>query len=211
MHGCNKLDEHADRLGSSLAEEAGNIDGLGRIAGTRGDFARHCMDDDQMRPFLLALILTTLGCSNTAKDPEITTETVSAKPQTAHQKADDKATEDLQARQAIESDKADVKAAEEAEEAKARKATSDQLQANFDAADRRFNELEQKAAKATGTKKKKANAAIAEVKTRETAVMTSIAKLRDGTGAAWESAKQQVDADAAALDKAIDALATTLQ
>lgn len=167
-----------------------------------------------MRPFLLALILTTttFGCgTNKAKDPDTNTELASAKPQTAHQKADDKATEDEQARRAVESDKADAKAAEEAETAKARKVTSDQLQANFDAADRRFNELNEKAAKATGTKKKKATAAAAEVKTRETTLMASIAKLRDATGAEWDPTKKQVDSDAIALDKAIDAFATTLQ
>lgn len=169
----------------------------------------------KMRPFLLALILTTttFACGTSkAKDPETTnTEVASAKPQSDHAKADDKATEDLQAKNAVAADKADVKAAAKAEEEKARKTTGDQLQASFDAADRRFNELNEKIAKTTGTKKKKATAAAAEVKTRETTVMASIAKLRDLAAADWDATKKQADADVVALDKAIDALATTLQ
>ena len=165
-----------------------------------------------MRTYLLALFLTTtMGCS-TDKGTDTKTAPASAKPpMTAHEEADNKATEDEQARRAALADKADVKAADDAELAKTRKVTHDQLQARFDAADRRFNELQATAGKVTGTKKRNAAAVVGEIKTREATVMASIAKLRGATGAAWDATKQQVDIDAAALDQAIDTLATTLQ
>ena len=106
---------------------------------------------------------------------------------------------------------ANAKEAADSDAAKTHKIAHDKLQSAFDASDRKFNALQEDAAKATGAKKKKADAAAAEVTKREAAAMASIAKLRDATGAAWETTKTQVEADTVALDKAIVALEATLQ
>ena len=171
-----------------------------------------------MRSLLLVLVLsTTVGCGSNNKDTEATTterapvaegdRTTNA----AHRKADDKATEDLQAQRAEEAKATEAKAAADADAVKANAVTHEQLQAKFDAADRRFNRLEEKVLKLTGTKRKKANAAVAVVKTHEATVMASIAKLREASLPQWDAAKAKVQSDSAALDKAIDELETTLQ
>ena len=171
-----------------------------------------------MRSLLLVLILstTTVGCGSKNKETEAApTERASgAEDRTtnaAHRRADDKATEDLQARRAEEAKVADAKAAADADAVKANAATHDQLQAKFDASDRRFNRLEEKVLKLSGTKRKKANAAVAVVKTHEATVMASIVKLREASLPQWDAAKAKVETDSAALDKAIDELETTLQ
>ncbi|MDQ3335688.1 MAG: hypothetical protein M4D80_11015 [Myxococcota bacterium] len=171
-----------------------------------------------MRPLLLVLILsaTTFGCSKKEKESATTTEGATAKPTTGDQPktdraADDKATEDLQARRAEEAKAAEAKAAADAEAVKAHAATHEQLQANFDAANRRFNTLKEKADKLTGAKKKNADAAVAAVKTAEATMMANVAKLREASAAQWDAAKAQVEADAVALNKSIDALETAVK
>jgi uncharacterized protein YPO0396 len=159
--------------------------------------------------FVLILSTTTFGCSSkTAKETEPASDhapTTTDKPATNHA-VDDKATEDLQARQAEEAKVVDAKAATDVETVKAHAATQTQLQARFDASDRRFNELKEKISALPAEKKTKANAAVAEVKANEATVMAGIAKLRFATLPQWDAAKATVDVDSKALDKSIDAL-----
>lgn len=157
-----------------------------------------------MRALLLALLVTT-GCTD-KKDA-----TKSEPAPSAQRRADDKATEDLEAHNAAKADVATAKADAAADAEKVHAETGAQLQKDFDAADRRFNELEVKAASATGAAKKRATTAIADVNAREKAAMASIAKLRDATGAGWDTTKAQVDSDMVALNQAIDALENTLK
>ena len=171
-----------------------------------------------MRSLLLVLLLsTTIGCGSNKKEQETTTERAStAEPadrttNAEHRRADDKATDDLQARRAEEAKATEAKAAADANAVKANAATHDRLQAKFDASDRRFNQLEERVLKLTGAKRKKANAAVAVVKTHEATVMASIAKLREASLPQWDAAKVKVESDSVALDKAIDELETTLQ
>ncbi len=157
-----------------------------------------------MRPLLLVLILSasTFGCSKKEKESATTTEGATAKPTTGDQPktdraADDKATEDLQARRAEEAKAAEAKAAADAEAVKAHAATHEQLK--------------EKADKLTGAKKKNADAAVAAVKTAEATMMANVAKLREASAAQWDAAKAQVEADAVALNKSIDALETAVK
>jgi hypothetical protein len=159
--------------------------------------------------FVLILSTTTVGCSSkTATEAEPTsdhTPTAAEKPATNHA-VDDKATEDLQAKQAEEAKVVDAKAATDVESVKAHAATQTLLQARFDASDRRFNALKAKIPTLSAEKKSNANAAVAEIKANEAAVMAGIAKLRFATLPQWDAAKATVDADSNALDKSIDAL-----
>lgn len=125
--------------------------------------------------------------------------------------AQDKATEDEQAKNVVKAEEntADVAAAKEA--VKTHKIVQDQVQSAFDASDRRFTELKEKADKATGSKKQKAAAAVADLTKREAVVMAAIAKLRDGTGTQWDKTKTQLDTDSAAFTKALDALDVMLR
>jgi hypothetical protein len=174
--------------------------------------------DATMRSLLLLLVLstTTFGCgSNKAKDtsdhPSGGTPTASDEPSaTGDHAADDKATDDLEAKRAAEAKAVDTKAAADAETVKAHAATQTQVQASFDASDRRFNELKEKIAKLSSAKKTKAKSAAAEVKTNETTVMASIAKLRDATIPQWDGAKAKVDTDMDAFNESIDALEKTM-
>jgi hypothetical protein len=168
----------------------------------------------EMRSTLIALILSTmtLGCGSEAAKPVET-----AKPATAAEPtgagghaADDKATDDLQAHRADQANAADRQATTDADAVKAHAAVQQQLQARFDAADRRFNESKEKAGKLKGANRKSVGAAVATVKTNEATTMASIAKLRDASLAQWDSAKARVDADSDALDSSIDALEKTI-
>jgi len=71
--------------------------------------------------------------------------------------------------------------------------------------------LKEKVAKATGTKRKNADAAAAEVDTRVATVKTDLANLTSAAGTAWDTTKTQVEADQAALNKATDNLETTVK
>jgi hypothetical protein len=166
-----------------------------------------------MRSLLLVLILstTTFGCGS--KEGKDTTDhpSTSDQPQaTGPHAADDKATEDLQAKRADEAKVADTKAAADAQAVKDHATTQAQLQASFDASDRRFNELKEKLAKMSATKNAKANAKVADAKTNETTVMASIATLRDAPLPQWDTAKAKADTDFAAFNKSIDVLASAI-
>lgn len=177
---------------------------LARSSHTRGE----------MRSTLIALILSTMaaGCGSETTKPAGTAKpaaTAEPAPGTAHT-ADDKATDDLQAHRAEQASAADRQAAADAEAVKAHAEVQQQLQARFDAADRRFNESKEKVATLKGANKKTATAAVATVKTNEATTMASIAKLRDASLAQWDGAKARVDADSDALDSSIDALDKTI-
>ena len=161
-----------------------------------------------MRALLFALLVTT-ACSSNKK--EATNHEPAPAPRTAQQQADDKATEDLEARNSEKADVATAKAEADADAAKAHAVIGEQLQKDFDVADRRFNALEVKAASATGTTKKRAATAMKDIKARESSVMAGIAKLRDANGDAWDTTKAQVDSDMVALNQAIDSLEKTLK
>lgn len=161
-----------------------------------------------MRALLLALLFTatTAGCASKeepARQPQ--------EPATPQRQADDRATDVEQARNNAKVEAATAQTAADAKVNATRDETAARLQKEFDTADRRFNALKEQAAKATGTKKKRADAAVANVVTSEARVMAGIAKLRDTSGADWDTTKTQIDADALALDKAIQSLDTTLQ
>ena len=160
-----------------------------------------------MRALLFALTISAVGCGS--KTEQKASGDVSATSDHAAQ--DNKATEAEQARGAAKLEAANAKEAADSDAAKAHKIAHDKLQSDFDASDRKFNALKEKAANVTGAKKKTADTAVAEVTKREATVMASIAKLRDATGATWDSMKTQVEADTALLGKAIDALETTVQ
>jgi hypothetical protein len=126
-------------------------------------------------------------------------------------RADDKATEDLQARRSEEAKATEAKAAVDGEAIKVHAATHEQLQGNFDAADRRFNRLKERAEGLTGARKTQADAAVATNNTHVATAMASIAKLRVATLAQWDAAKALVEADTAALNKSLDTLETAVK
>lgn len=168
-----------------------------------------------MRHLLLALLFTT-ACTSDKKeaateDPASTSSGTVKPAQTAQRAADDKATEDEQARQNAKLDVATAQAATDSAAAKAHAETAAQLQKTFDAADRRYSVLKEKAASATGAAKQRADAAIADANAREASVMAGIAKLRDASGAAWDTTKTQVDSDIVALNQAVDSLESALK
>lgn len=171
-----------------------------------------------MRALLFVLIVstTTLGCgsknANDTSDHAASgqAETSDRSRGSGEHAADDKATDDLQAKRDEEAKAADTKAAADGDAVKAHAATQTQVQTSFDASDRRFNELEANTAKLSPEKKKKANAAAAEVKTNETTVMASIAALRDAPLPKWDAARAKVDSDLDAFNKSIDALEKTM-
>ena len=155
-----------------------------------------------MRTLLFALVLPFIGC-DTKPAPR-------AEPVAASREAQDKATEAEQARGEAKTEAANVKEAADSDAAKTHAVAHAKIQSDFDAADRKFNALKEQVAKAPVAKKQSADAAAAEVTKREAVAMASIAKLRDATGDQWDTVKTQVDADTAALDKAITALETAL-
>ncbi len=172
-----------------------------------------------MRALLLALLITiTTGCSSKT---EQSTEQFTGKPSEARPSGgvgpavsvadQNKATEELQARNENKVLEANAKEAADSDAAKTHKVVNDKLQASFDVADRRFNSFKAKVVKVTEPKKASVDAAVADVTKREATVMASIAKLRDASGAAWDAAKTQVEADTVALNTAIDALETALR
>jgi hypothetical protein len=167
-----------------------------------------------MRSLFVILTLSTItfGCGSkegkeNSDHPSSRMAAASDRPEaTGEHAADDKATDDLQAKRAEEAKAADAKAAADAQAVKAHATTQAQLQASFDASDRRFNQLTEQIAKLSAAKKKKASAGVAEVKTNETTVMASIAALRDATLTQWDAAKAKADTDFDAFSKSIDAL-----
>lgn len=156
---------------------------------------------------LVTLLLATAGLGACKKGEE----KAQQQAQKARDDADQKARDAAKAAQ--EADTKAAAAAKETADAAAKDAAEarDKLQKSFDASDRKASALKEKLAKATGLTRKNATAAAAEVDRRRAAVTASFASLSSATGTAWATAKTQVEADTAALDKAIDALETTLK
>jgi hypothetical protein len=153
-----------------------------------------------MRALLLALIVTTTitGCptktETASEQPSKSTASETAKE---HKAADDKATDDLEAaKQTVEAGAATVR---------------DKLQGALEASERKLAALKDKAAAASGEVKVRADAAARDVDTRRATLKTDLVKLQAATGAAFDTAKLQVEADAAALDQAIEAFEASLR
>ncbi|CAN5911281.1 hypothetical protein BH11MYX3_BH11MYX3_03790 [soil metagenome] len=173
-----------------------------------------------MRALLLASIIaaTSIGCgSKTEPAPAGSASTPTGEPATAsggataeHRAADDKATEVEQAKGLAQAEVNSAKTTVEDAAAKLQKAARDKLQQSFDASDRKLTSLKEKAAKLTGTKKREADDAIADISVHEGTVMSGIASLRDATAAAWDAAKVQAEADLNALNNKVDALESSL-
>lgn len=170
-----------------------------------------------MRAALLALLFTTtFGCASKAEQTDkapsnASTTTTDERPRTANEQAQDKLTEAESARGEAKVIAENEKQAADAELAKTHKVTHDKLQSEFDASDRRFNALKEKAGKATGAQKQKATTTVAAIVKQEAAVMAGIAKLRDEANPNWDAAKAEVDTSMAALDKSIGELEIILQ
>ncbi len=170
-----------------------------------------------MRALLLASIIavTSFGCGS--KSEPTPAGTAADKPASgaqptpsAHRAADDKATEVEQAKAVAQAEVNSAKGTVDDATATLHKASRDKLQQSFDASDRKLTALKEKAAKLTGTTKRDADAALADISAHGGTVMSGIASLRDATGAAWDTAKTQTEADLVVLDSKIDALERTL-
>ncbi len=167
--------------------------------------------------FVLILSATTFGCSSkkekeAAPTSDHTQNGTNDEPDVpSDHAADDKATEDLQAKRAEEAKAIDVKAAADVEAVKVHAATQIQLQASFDALDRRFTALKERDSKLSAAKQQVTSPLVAEAEKAEAKMMASIATLRDATLPQWNAARAKVDTDSAAFTKSIDALETAMQ
>ncbi len=156
---------------------------------------------------LVTLLLATSGLGACKKGED----KAQQEAQKARDDADQKARDAAKAAQ--EADAKAAAAAKETADAAAKDAAEarDKLQKSIESSDRKATSLKEKVAKATGTIRKNADAAAAEVDKRRAAVSASLSNLSSAAGTAWNTAKLQVEADIAALDKSIDGLETTLK
>ncbi len=88
---------------------------------------------------------------------------------------------------------------------------SAKLQSGIDESERKLAALKVRAKVVTGSMKKNADAAMVEVEARRATLKADMVKLNAATGAAWDTARLQVEADATALAKAVDAFELTLK
>jgi colicin import membrane protein len=100
------------------------------------------------------------------------------------------------------------KAANEA--AQARNDVRSRLQKDVDAVDRKIAYLKERAVEAKGAAKKNAEAAAAEAEKRRSTLRQDFNKLGTETGAAWDSAKAEVERDIAAVKAAVDSWESTI-
>ena len=100
------------------------------------------------------------------------------------------------------------KAANEA--AQARNDVRSSLQKDVDAVDRKISYLKERAVEVKGAAKKNAEAAAAEAEKRRSTLRQAFNKLGTETGAAWDSAKAEVERDIAALKAAVDSWESTI-
>jgi colicin import membrane protein len=152
-----------------------------------------------MRTILLSLMIIAAGCGN--KKDKANDEAAKAQVN-----ADDKAVAAAKAQKEADDKMAAAKQQADAADAKALGDARDSGQKAFDAADRKLVSFKEKVVKATGKKRKNADAAAAEADTRETAAKASLAKLNAAAVADLTAAKTQLDADIAALNTSIDAV-----
>lgn len=152
-----------------------------------------------VRALLVGLALTTAvaACGN--------------KEEEARKEAEAKAAEAAKAAKEAQEKAAKEEAEAQAKIAKANGEIKAKLQKDIDAAGRKATYLKEKAAKATGAAKKNADAAVAELDARDATAKSDLAKLDAATGDAFNTAKNTVEADIAALNKAVDSLETTLK
>lgn len=129
----------------------------------------------------------------------------------AQKNADDKAAEATKAQREADDKAAAAKATADNEVVKTHNDARDKLQKVYDDSDRKVAALREKVSRATGTRRKNADAAAAEVATRQATVKADLSNLTGATGTAWDTTKTQVEADQAALDKATDNLETALK
>ncbi|HEY0249913.1 MAG TPA: hypothetical protein VGC41_00215 [Kofleriaceae bacterium] len=157
-----------------------------------------------MRALLLALIITITGCGN--KQEKANKEADKAQKEAADKSAEAaKAQADADAKAAKAKDEAAAAAAKNIADAR----TS--IQKDFDDADRKATSLREKVAKATGAKKKNADAAAMEVDTRTATAKASLDKFNAATADTLEAVKTQASSDVAALSKAVDNLEKTVK
>jgi len=122
----------------------------------------------------------------------------------AERKADDKAEQaQLEANEKIsearrEAEKASNDAARQRSEARV------ELQKDIDAVDRKISNLKDQAVNVQGGAKKNAEVARAETETRRSALQTSFRKLETETGAAWDSAKADVQRSISDLEASVE-------
>lgn len=130
---------------------------------------------------------------------------------TARKEVDEKAAEAVKAAKEAEDRAA---AAQKEADDKAMKASAEAratYQKGIDDAERKITYLKEKAGKAKGAMKKNADAAATEVDKRHEMAKASVSKLETATGAAWATAKTQVETDIEALNKSIDGFEATLK
>lgn len=90
------------------------------------------------------------------------------------------------------------------EAARRRSDTRVELQKEIDAIDRKISYLRERSATAPAAAKKNADAARAEVESRRATLQTNFRKLETEAGAAWDSAKTDVEANISAVKAAVD-------
>jgi hypothetical protein len=108
----------------------------------------------------------------------------------------------------IEARRDGEKAANDAAQARNDARTS--LQKDVDAVDRKISYLKEHATEAKGAAKKNAEAAAAEAEKRRATLRQDFNKLGTETGAAWDSAKAEVERDITALKAAVDSWESTI-
>ena len=157
-----------------------------------------------MRTLILAAILIISSCKkNEDKAKEQAAQ--------AQKEANDKAEAAAKAQREADEKTAAAKREADAAASKAAADARDKIQKDFDAADRKLTYLKDKVAKAKGAKRKNADAALAEAELRSASVKTSLAGLEKAAANDLEAARAKAQSDVEALNKAVDAVETTLK
>jgi colicin import membrane protein len=148
----------------------------------------------------LATFLTLAGCNKPSQeDAEKAQREATEKAERARVEAAEKISE---ARRDAE------KAANDA--AKARGDARGELQKDVDAVDRKISYIKERAVEVKGTAKKNADVAQAEAEKRRTTLRDDFRKLETETGAAWDSAKADVERDIKSLKDSVDSWESTV-
>jgi hypothetical protein len=148
----------------------------------------------------LLVVLSVGACNKSEQQDAVEAERRAAeKAQQAQLEANEKISE---ARR--EAEKASNDAARQRSEARV------ELQKDIDAVDRKISYLKEQGVKAQGAAKKNADVARAEAETRRSALQTSFRKLETETGAAWDSAKADVQRSISDLKAAVESWENTM-
>lgn len=94
--------------------------------------------------------------------------------------------------------------------ARARNETKSTLQQDVDAVDRKLSDLKERVESAKGAVKKNAEIAQAEAEKRRGTLREDLKKLGTETGAAWDSAKTEVERDIKAVKASVDSWETSV-